>query len=89
MNGVSKKIDFVDFGNGKQAFFYQEEKFRGLEIAGFRIGWTDKYKVISPQELTPSTISTLSNTVSNVSGSMVQSKDFEIHVLKEKKPAEK
>lgn len=79
------KIDFADFGDGRQVFIYQEEKFRGFGIGGFKIGLTDKYKVISPQELTSGTITTLSNVVSNVSGDIVKVGDFEIHIVKKRK----
>ncbi len=83
------KIDLVDFGDGRQAFFYQTEKFRGLGIGAFRLGWTDKYNVISPQKLTYNTISGMATTVSVVSGSDVKPKDFIVYSLEEKKRKEK
>jgi len=77
------KIDFVDFGNGRQTFIFREEKFRGIQIAGFRLGWSEKYKVISPQELTKGTLSVMSTAVTNVSGEIVVPKDFDVRVEKE------
>ena len=74
------KIDFVDFGNGRQAFLFREERFMGVQIGGFRFGYSEKYRVISPGELTPHTISVLSEQVSNVSGVKTKPEDFQVHV---------
>lgn len=79
------KVDFVDFGDGRQAFIYREKTFRGVEAGGFRLGWTDTYKVISPQELTGGTVTALSKNISTVSGSPVKITDFELYVGKKKK----
>ena len=73
-------INFVDFGNGRQAFIFREEKFGRLQIWGVRLGWSEKYKVISPAELTRDTITVLSTQVTNVSGSATKPEDFEVHV---------
>jgi hypothetical protein len=82
------KIDYVDFGDGKQAFFYQSEKFRGLGIGAFRLGWSDKYNIISPQKLTRDEIVAISGDASIVTGSTVRPEDFVVHLLIEKKPQE-
>lgn len=83
------KIDLVDFGDGRQAFFYQTEKFRGLGIGAFRLGWTDKYNVISPQELTYDQISGMARTVSVATGSNVLPSSFVVHSPEEKQRKEK
>jgi hypothetical protein len=74
------KIDFADFGNGRQAFIFREEKFRGIQIAGFRLGWSEKYRVISPQEITKGTLTAMSTAVGNVSGVVTKPEDFQVHV---------
>ena len=78
------KVDFVDFGNGRQTFIYQIEKFRGLSIGAFKLGLTDKYHVITPQELTEGTIAVMAETGSAVSGQTINPQDFEITVKKPK-----
>jgi len=55
-------INFVDFGNGRQAFIFREEKFGGLQIWGVRLGWSENYRVIAPEELTRDTISVFVST---------------------------
>jgi hypothetical protein len=72
------KTDFVDFGDGRQVFIYREEKFRGIQVGGFRLGWSEKYKIGSPDNITMGTISTLSKQVSELSGSAVSTSDFEV-----------
>jgi hypothetical protein len=72
------KIDYVDFGDGRQAFFYQTEKFRGVSAGAFRFGWTDKYNVISPSELSKDTIAAMSASASTVTGSPVKPEDFKV-----------
>ena len=75
------KVDFVDFGDGRHVFLFREEKFRGLQIGwGFRLGWSEKYKLITPAELTPDTISVLSAHITNVSGVETKPEDFEVYV---------
>jgi hypothetical protein len=76
------KIDFADFGDGKQAILYQTEKFRGLQIGMFRLGWANKYDVISPKELTPATLTEISGDVSIATGSTVKPADFVVHSSK-------
>jgi hypothetical protein len=74
------KVDLVDFGDGRQTFLYREEKFRGLDIAGVRLGWREKYKIITPEQLSPlskGTIYTMSDAVSTASASSVKPSDFE------------
>lgn len=73
-------IDFADFGNGRQAFIFLEEKIRGLQIWGVRLGWSENYMVIAPEELTRDTISEISAQVTNVSGEETEPEDFEVHV---------
>lgn len=72
------KIDWVKFADGREMFIFQEEKFRGIQIAGFKLGLTDKYKVIPPTELSQNTINLLSKAVTNVSGSAVSSNDISV-----------
>jgi len=73
-------INFVDFGNGRQAFIFREEKFGRLQIWGVRLGWSENYRVIAPEALTCDTISVLSAQVTNVSGEETGPEDFEVHV---------
>jgi hypothetical protein len=79
------KIDFVDFGDGRQVFLYQTEKFRGVDVGAFRLGWTDKYNVISPQELTRGTLTAISTCASIVTGSAVKPEDFIVFDVNPKK----
>jgi hypothetical protein len=72
------KLDFVDLGEGRQAFLYREEKFRGLQVWGVRLGWSEKYKLISPNEITMGTFTALSKMASKASGSAINANDFEV-----------
>ena len=45
------KVDVVDFKDGRQIFIFQTEKFTGFQIGAFKLGWSNKYAVISPEQL--------------------------------------
>lgn len=70
------KVDLVDFGDGRQALFYQIEKFRGLGIGAFRVGWTNKYAVVSPEQLTRGTLDLMATSGSIITGSTIKPEDF-------------
>ena len=70
------KVDFVDFGDGRQAFFFQTEKFRGITIGAFKLGWTNKYAVVSPQDLSQGTLNLMATSASNVASSTIKPEDF-------------
>lgn len=70
------KVDLVDFGDGRQALFYQIEKFRGLGIGAFRVGWTNKYAVVSPEQLTRGTLDLMASSGSIITGSTIKTEDF-------------
>jgi|GEM_PF-7005952 len=76
------KIDYVDFGDGRQAFFYQTEKFRGVGVGAFKLGWTDKYTVISPTKLSRDTLVTMSANASAATGSSIKPEDFIVYASK-------
>lgn len=73
-------VDWVRFPDGREAFIFQQEKFRGIEVYGFKVGTTDKYKVISPTELSQGTLDVMSEIVTNVSGSRVKSNDINVTI---------
>jgi hypothetical protein len=79
------KVDLIDFGDGRQALFYQIEKFRGLGIGAFRIGWTNKYAVVSPEQLTRGTLDLMATSGSIVTGSTIKPEDFEPMVIASEK----
>lgn len=70
------KVDLVDFGDGRQALFFQIEKFRGFGIGAFRLGWANKYAVVSPKELTQGTINSMATSGSIITGSPIKPEDF-------------
>lgn len=78
------KIDWVKLPDGREMFIFQEEKFRGIQIAGFKLGKTDKYRIISPAALTSSTINRLSQVVTEVSGSAISPSDISVIIGEEK-----
>ena len=73
------KVDLVDFGDGRQAFFFRTEEFKGISIGAFRLGWTNKYDVVSPTMLTNEQLTFVSGTISTVTGSTVSPTDLEVH----------
>ena len=70
------KVDLVDFEDGRQALFFQIEKFRGLGIGAFRIGFTNKYAVVSPEQLTRGTLDLMATSGSIITGSTIKTEDF-------------
>jgi hypothetical protein len=74
------KVDFIDLGDGRQIFIYQTEKFRGLSIGAFKLGWTNKYDIISPGELTKDTLEAMARTGSAVSGQVITPEYFEVRL---------
>lgn len=84
------KVDLVDFGNGRHAFFYRQEKFLGVEIPiiGARLGWSEKYNVVSPGQLSQDTISTMTQTLSTISGAQVNPDDISVIVGEKKSSKE-
>jgi hypothetical protein len=70
------KVDLVDFGDGRQALFFQIEKFRGLAIGAFKLGWTNKYAVVSPEALTQGTLNLMATSGSNIAASTIKPEDF-------------
>jgi len=70
------KVDLVDFEDGRRAMFFQIEKFRGLSIGAFRIGYTNKYAVVSPESLTRSTLDAMATSGSIITGSSIKPEDF-------------
>jgi hypothetical protein len=76
--GIS--IDYARFSDGREAFIFEEERFRGLAISVFRLGITDKYKVFTPKAPSMGTLSLLSKAVNDSSGSHTTIKDFEVNV---------
>jgi hypothetical protein len=83
------KIDFVDFGDGNYTVLFREEKFRGLDLSVVKLGWSEKYKVVSPREITKGTLSTLSEKVKQVSGLQITPEDLEIEIKLVKKKEKK
>jgi hypothetical protein len=72
------KFDYVNFGNGKEAFVYQSEKIRKIEIGGFKLNWGSKYNIMSPEKLSDQDLTYLSGTISTYTGSCVMPKDLEV-----------
>ena len=70
------KVDLVDFGDGRQALFFQIEKFRGIEIGAFKLGWTNKYAVVSPAELSQGTLNLMATSGSNIASTTIKPEDF-------------
>lgn len=70
------KVDYFNYGDGKEALFYRIEEFKGLQIGAVRIGWTNKYAVASPQQLTQHTLDMMATSGSIVTGSSIKPEDF-------------
>lgn len=82
------KVDFFNYGDGREAFFFKTEEFRGLSIGAVKLGWTNKYGIFTPQKITQGTLDVMSANASIVSGSTITSNDF-IVFSDEKEPTVK
>jgi hypothetical protein len=69
-------VDYFNYGDGKEVLFYRIEEFRGLQIGAVKIGWTNKYAVVSPQALTEHTLDLMATSGSIVTGSSIKPEDF-------------
>lgn len=79
------KLNYISLGNGKEAFIYRketfrdrEESFRGMEVAGLRLGLSDKYRVFSPGRISLGTINEISEKVTEASGTSTIPDDFDV-----------
>jgi len=78
------KIDYVKLSDGRELFVFEEERFRGLQLYGFRLGWSNKYQVVAPSQLTRGTISIMSGLVTKASGAQTSPEDISVLIAERK-----
>ena len=73
-------IDHVTLSDGRELFILKEEKFRGADIGGFKLGWSDKYQIISPRDIGGGTLNIMTSLISSASGVTRMATDFRFSI---------